>query len=198
MAYIKERGENTYLVRITIGTDGHGKPIQKSHTFHPSKAKLPKTKLRKELSAFVEAFESEYRNADNSHYESPSPQPDSAFVPEVLPPALVQPMPGIIQSNDKAVNIVEYLRNITKKQPTITELKSVLIKDSFTDQFDDAKLTLKFGQVRRKISLSEFSGLIAEYDITSELEYAADGSVKKESLYALADQYALTFLEDKE
>lgn len=98
----------------------------------------------------------------------------------------------------KAVNIVEYLRNITKKQPTITELKSVLIKDSFTDQFDDAKLTLKFGQVRRKISLSEFSGLIAEYDITSELEYAVDGSVKKESLYALADRYALTFLEDKE
>lgn len=40
--------------------------------------------------------------------------------------------------------------------------------------------------------------MIAEYDITSELEYAADGSVKKESLYALADQYALTFLEDKE
>lgn len=100
MAYIKERGENTYLVRITIGTDGHGKPIQKSRTFHPSKAKLPKTKLRKELSAFVEAFENEYRNADNSHYESPSPQPDSASAPEVLPPALVQPMLGIIQNND--------------------------------------------------------------------------------------------------
>ena len=43
MAYIKERGENTYLVRITIGTDGHGKPIQKSRTFHPSKPNLPKT-----------------------------------------------------------------------------------------------------------------------------------------------------------
>lgn len=100
MAYIKERGENTYLVRITIGTDGHGKPIQKSRTFHPSKATLPKTKLRKELNAFVEAFESEYRNADNSHYGSSSPQPDSAFVPEVLPPAMVQPMLGIIQSND--------------------------------------------------------------------------------------------------
>ena len=35
-------------------------------------------------------------------------------------------------------------------------------------------------------------------DFTSELEYAVDGSVKKESLYALADRYALTFLEDKE
>lgn len=98
----------------------------------------------------------------------------------------------------KAVNVVEYLRNITKKQPTIAELKSVLIKDSFTDQFDDAKLTLKFGKVRRKISLSEFSGLIAEYDITNELEYYANGSVKLESLYALADQYALSFLKDEE
>ena len=98
----------------------------------------------------------------------------------------------------KASNIVEYLRNITQKQPTISELKSVLIKDSFTDKFDDAKLTLKFGQVRRKISLSEFSGLIAEYDITNELEYNVDGSVKKESLYALADKYAMTFLEEKE
>ena len=47
MAYIKERGENTYLVRITIGTDGHGKPVQKSRTFHPSKSNLPKTKLKR-------------------------------------------------------------------------------------------------------------------------------------------------------
>ena len=62
MAYIKERGENTYLVRITIGTDGHGKPVQKSRTFHPSKSNLPKTKLKKELDAFVEAFESEFQN----------------------------------------------------------------------------------------------------------------------------------------
>lgn len=64
------------------------------------KSEATKNKAKKRLSAFVEAFENEYRNADNSHYESPSPQPDSAFVPEVLPPALVQPMPGIIQSND--------------------------------------------------------------------------------------------------
>ena len=28
MAYIKERGENTYLVRITIGTDGHESPFR--------------------------------------------------------------------------------------------------------------------------------------------------------------------------
>lgn len=98
----------------------------------------------------------------------------------------------------KAANIVEFLRNITKKQPSIEELKSVLIKDSFRGEFDDAKLTLKFGKVRRKISLSEFSGLIAEYDITDELEYFENGPFKMESLYALADEYAFSFLKDEE
>lgn len=96
----------------------------------------------------------------------------------------------------RAGNVVKYLREITKKQPSIDELKSVLVKDNYTDQFDDAKLTLKFGQVRRKISLSEFSGLIAEYDITDDLEYFEDGTIQKESLYSLADKYALSFFEE--
>lgn len=96
----------------------------------------------------------------------------------------------------RAGNVVAFLRGITKKRPSIDELKSVLVKDEYTDQFDDAKLTLKFGQVRRKISLSEFSGLIAEYDITNDLEYLADGTIQKESLYSLADQYALSFFEE--
>lgn len=96
----------------------------------------------------------------------------------------------------RAGNVVAFLRGITKKQPSIDELKSVLVKDEYPYQFDDAKLTLKFGQVRRKISLSEFSGLIAEYDITDDLEYYADGTIQKDKLYALADQYALSFFEE--
>ncbi|HBF15287.1 MAG TPA: hypothetical protein DDW30_06350 [Clostridiales bacterium] len=139
MAYIKERGENTYLVRITIGTDGHGKPIQKSRTFHPSKAKLPKTKLRKELNAFVEAFESEYRNTDNSHYKSPSPQPDSVSAPEVLPPALIQPMPGIIQNNDIPTFgefCVEYKRVKQKMlSPTSWELYEKILSKYYIPMF---------------------------------------------------------------
>lgn len=98
----------------------------------------------------------------------------------------------------RAGNIVKFLQNVIKKKPTIDELKSVLIENNYPCEFNDAKLTLKFGQVRRKISLSEFSGLIAEYDITEKLEYFADGSIKKDSLYALADEYALSFLNDKE
>lgn len=98
----------------------------------------------------------------------------------------------------RARNIVEYLRSIFEKQPTMEELKSILIRDFNIDQFDDAKLTVKFGRVRRKISLSEFSGLIAEYDITNKLEFWPDGSVKLQSLSAIADQYALSFLEGKE
>ena len=50
-------------------------------------------------------------------------------------------------------------------------------------------------KVRRRISLSEFTGVIAEYDVTDKLELYADGSVKKESLYGVADEYALQFIE---
>lgn len=37
--------------------------------------------------------------------------------------------------------------------------------------------------------------MIAEYDVTDKLELYADGSVKKESLYGVADEYALQFIE---
>lgn len=95
----------------------------------------------------------------------------------------------------RAGNIKRWFQNITTKQPTIDELKTVLIKDNFPGNFEDAKLTLKFGKVRRRISLSEFTGVIAEYDVTDKLEIYADGSVKKESLYGVADEYALQFIE---
>ena len=95
----------------------------------------------------------------------------------------------------RAENIRRWFQNITTKQPSIDELKTVLIRDDFPGNFEDAKLTLKFGKVRRRISLSEFTGVIAEYDITDKLELYADGSVKKGSLYELADQYAFQFFE---
>ncbi len=60
MAYVKQRGEDTYLVRIMIGTDENGRPIQKSRTFHPSTSGLSKSKLQKEIDAFVEKFENEF------------------------------------------------------------------------------------------------------------------------------------------
>lgn len=95
----------------------------------------------------------------------------------------------------RAGNIKRWFQNISTKQPSIDELKTVLIKDNFPGNFEDAKLTLKFGKVRRRISLSEFTGVIAEYDITDKLELYADGSVKQDSLYKLVDEYALHFLE---
>lgn len=60
MAYVKQRGEDTYLVRIMIGTDENGRPIQRSRTFHPSTSGLSKSKLQKEIDAFVEKFENEF------------------------------------------------------------------------------------------------------------------------------------------
>lgn len=95
----------------------------------------------------------------------------------------------------RAQNIRAWFGNITKKEPSIDELKEVLIKDAFPSEFEDAKLTLKFGKVRRRISLSEFSGLIAEYDITDKLELYADGSVKETSIREISDKYALSFMQ---
>ena len=61
MAYIKERGNNNYFVRVSYGMLDNGRPFQKSRLFHPSKVKLPESKLRKELDAFVKALEEECR-----------------------------------------------------------------------------------------------------------------------------------------
>lgn len=95
----------------------------------------------------------------------------------------------------RAQGIRQWFGNITKKEPSISELKEVLIRDAFPSDFEDAKLTLKFGKVRRRISLSEFSGLIAEYDITEKLELYADGSVSETSLREISDKYALVFMQ---
>lgn len=94
----------------------------------------------------------------------------------------------------RAKNIKQWFQNITTKEPTIDELKTVLIKDEFPSQFEDARLTLKFGKVRRSVSLSEFTGVIAEYDVTDQLELHADGTVRTESLHEIADEYALQFI----
>lgn len=95
----------------------------------------------------------------------------------------------------RAQNIRAWFGKLTKKEPTIDELKEVLIKDAFPSEFEDAKLTLKFGKVRRRISLSEFSGLIAEYDITDKLQLYADGSVNETSIREISDKYALSFMQ---
>lgn len=95
----------------------------------------------------------------------------------------------------RAKNIKSWFKNIIISKLSIEELKNVLIKDGFPGDFEDAKLTLKFGKVTRRISLSEFAGVIAEYDITEKLKLFADGGVIKESLYELANEYAFQFFE---
>ena len=59
MAYIKERGNNNYFVRVSYGMLDNGRPFQKSRLFHPSRLNLPASKIRKELDAFVKALEEE-------------------------------------------------------------------------------------------------------------------------------------------
>ncbi len=61
MAYIKERGNNNYFVRVSYGMMDNGRPFQKSRLFRPSKVNLPESKVRKELDAFIKALEEECR-----------------------------------------------------------------------------------------------------------------------------------------
>ena len=61
MAYIKERGNNNYFVRVSYGMMDNGRPFQKSRLYRPSKVNLPKSRVRKELDAFVKALEEECR-----------------------------------------------------------------------------------------------------------------------------------------
>lgn len=149
MAYIKERGENTYLVRITIGTDGHGKPIQKSRTFHPSKPNLPKTKLKKELDAFVEAFENEFQNTMASYNDASFP-PSEVLVAEVLPSSqqmissALQVMPYIPQKQyvpTFAEFCVEYKRVKQKMlSPTSWELYEKALDKYYIPMFGNMLL----------------------------------------------------------
>lgn len=95
----------------------------------------------------------------------------------------------------RAKEIKGWLKDISQKEPTIDELKNILIKDNYPVDFEDAKVTLKFGKVRRSVSLSEFTGLMAEYDVTDKLKLNADGSVRIDSLYEVTDEYALQFFD---
>ncbi len=86
-----------------------------------------------------------------------------------------------------------------KHQPSVNELRSVLIKNDYNcrDDFQVAKVTVKLGNITRKISLEEFSGMIAEYDITDKIQLNEDGSIKVDSLYEEADKYALQLLNER-
>lgn len=84
-------------------------------------------------------------------------------------------------------------------QPSVNELRSVLIKNDYNckDDFQVAKVTVKLGNITRKISLEEFSGMIAEYDITDKIQFDEKGGIKVDSLYEEADEYALQLLNER-
>ena len=74
MAYIKERGNNNYFVRVSYGIMDNGRPFQKSRLFRPSKVNLPESKVRKELDAFVKALEEECRIEFESNTNEKQPK----------------------------------------------------------------------------------------------------------------------------
>lgn len=95
----------------------------------------------------------------------------------------------------KAHNINEWIKSIGNKDPNIDELKTILIEDDYTSDFEEAKLSVKFGNAIRSVSLSEFSGLIGEYDITDKIEVMADGAIRESTFFPVVDEYAIELLK---
>lgn len=93
-------------------------------------------------------------------------------------------------------NIKEWFKSNFGKKIAIDELKKVAISSGLDDAFDNAKVIMKINGVSRTINVSEFEGLIAEYDITDLLEYYEnDKKYKKASFDKIVDEYALSFFE---
>ena len=96
----------------------------------------------------------------------------------------------------KAKNLKEWLLNIFRHKPSIEELKNITIKDNLGSDFDEAYVTLKIGKATRKIKIQDFTGTIAEYDITNKVEYFEDDKTfKEESLDEVVNNYAFSFFE---
>lgn len=84
-----------------------------------------------------------------------------------------------------------------RHNPTLDELKSITVQDNFGQNFDEAYITLKFGKVVRKIKIQDFTGTIAEYDITDKVEYYENGKkFIEESLDRVVDEYAFSFFDN--
>lgn len=97
----------------------------------------------------------------------------------------------------KAHGVKELLKQYRTKEPNIEELKKVLIKSDYVSDFEEAKLTVKFGNASRLISLSEFSGLIGDYDITDKVEIMADHTIRESSFFPVVDKYALALIKQE-
>lgn len=102
----------------------------------------------------------------------------------------------IYLDSPEANNIVGFFKNISQKKPTLDELRDITIQDNFGNDFDEAMLTLKIGNAKRKIRVQDFSGTLADYDITNKVEYYDDGvHFKEESLDKIINEYALSFFK---
>ena len=92
------------------------------------------------------------------------------------------------------MNLRTLFKNCFNRQITLDELREVGMRDNLPSDFDDAKLTVRFGKTVRKINLKEFKGLIAEYDITNKVEYYEGSSrYTEESFNKVLDEYGLSF-----
>ena len=101
-------------------------------------------------------------------------------------------------ASPEAMNIKNYLLTKFGKKTTMNELKEIALLDNQNTDFDEAMVTVKFGEQSRKISIEQFSGQIADYDITNRLDYYDDEITHKpESFVREVNDYALSLFEDE-
>ena len=116
---------------------------------------------------------------------------DSAENIKIKPKKQISKETIIHLDSPDANNICGFFKNIFSKKPTLDELRDITIKDNVSNDFDEAMVTLKIGKASRKIKVQDFTGTIAEYDITNKVEYYEDGKrFKEESLNKIVNEYA--------
>lgn len=84
-------------------------------------------------------------------------------------------------------DIIERIRDFIKKVTNQEDLVNYLAI-RLKQEFDDAKLEIKLGRTTHTVSLEEFAGLIAEYDITEKLK-KIDNVEFSTKLKMISDEY---------
>jgi hypothetical protein len=93
-------------------------------------------------------------------------------------------------------DIIEKIRGFIKRITNQDDLVQYL-SIRLNQEFDEAKLEIKLGRTTRTVSLEEFAGLIAEYDITEKLK-SIDNLDFSKKLTMISDEYIEMIISQEE
>lgn len=96
------------------------------------------------------------------------------------------------RNNDILEKIRSFFRGITGQEDV-----EQYISARFQDDYDESKLSVKFGNSLKTISLNEFTGLLAEYDITDKVEYVGK-KVTASSITTNSNEYIMMIINQRD